>query len=193
MVKKSLKPFFSSRKNIVILCVCFLILVVAVFGALEIFHVIDLVHKNNGSSLQQTGQSKPVNTIDYTPATDTEKSDPTINSAKNPTPTPTSASASAINLIITRAGQNSTDKSIYVGALIQGASSGTCTLELTQNGSVIYTAVASIIRQNSLYTCDGFLVNITSIPTAGDVAAKVTINNGLQSATSTQIINNVVK
>jgi hypothetical protein len=157
--------------------------------ALEKTHVIDLFKQSSS----QNDQSNPPNAVNYSPPTAEEVNDPTINSVKaadGTTPTPT---ISSIGLIITRAGQDTSNKSIYVGTMVQGATDGTCTLQILQNNAAVYAAQAPVVRQNNLYVCSGFSIDIVNIPASGSLVVNVTLSVGSESTSSTQTINDVVK
>ncbi len=180
-----------SKKQWLILAIAVIFVAAVALLVLEKTHVIDLIHR---SPSQVDSQPAPPNTVNYSPPTSNETDDPTIDSIKTSgevTPTPTASSS--IYLIITGAGQNPTDRSIYVGTMAQGATSGTCNLQLIQNGLEVYTTQVALIRQNNLYACDGFVIDIANIPAPGDLTADVTLTSGSESVGATQVINGVIK
>lgn len=94
-------------------------------------------------------------------------------------------SQQAINVIITYVNQGS-DKYINVGTLIEGISleAGICKLQFIQNEILSYTIEAPIIRQSSLFTCEGFRVSPDNIPNSGDWDIRVTVSNKSQNDVS---------
>jgi hypothetical protein len=91
------------------------------------------------------------------------------------------------SVTITRVNQNP-DKSVVVATIIQGLTSGDCTIEFIQNSKLGYSTNAEVTQQNSLFTCNGFLVPINNIPSAGEWTVKVTVSNGSLSIDDTQNI-----
>ena len=177
---KNKKLFF---KRVALVATGLILVLGVTLFTLEKTHVIDLYHKSTIQS-QQANQSRAVNSVDYSKSTNNTP-DSTINSAKNPSAT-SSSQQNPIEVTITHVGNNS------VGVLINNATSGTCTLELSQNGSVVYTTQAPVIQQNTIFTCDGFYIASGNIPNSGNYTVKVTVSlDGKTSSDSSTI--NLVK
>lgn len=151
---------------------------------LEKTHVINLYHKK-ATPNQQTNKPKGVNSVDYSKSTNNTP-DLTINNAKNPSVSSSSQSSqqNPISVTITHPGGQDN----IVGVLINNATSGTCTLEVSQNGSVIYTMQASVIQQNNIFICNGFYIASSKIPNSGTYTAKVTVSVGTRTGSDTEPI-----
>ena len=185
-----MKTIKKYKKIILFSCLIILIAGLAVV-ILEKLDVINLYKKSVVQSdpiVEVISQTK----IDYTSPSQQEIDDPTINSTKNESST-NSQEVSPLVILITNAGQNDSDKSIYVGTMAQGTASGICNLQLLQNSQQIYSTQTSLIRQNTLYTCNGFNIDNSNIPTGDDITVNVTLISGNESVTDSQIIKNVVK
>lgn len=168
------------RKVLLVGCSGILVIAFAVF-VLEKTHVINLYRK----SITKTVVLKPVDKIDYSPATpaDNANNDQVKQDSLKATPNP-----SNLGVTITRATQLPDSKALAVRALIEGTTSGTCTLELSQNGSIGLSKQAAISQQNNIFTCNGFDIPQSDLPGVGEWTAKITVNNGTNMVNATQNI-----
>jgi len=88
---------------------------------------------------------------------------------------------------ITRAEQSGSN--IRVSAILTNASSGTCLLTLRKNGAADITKTVPITVGPSYYTCNGFLVPRSEIPSGGEWQATVTHQlNGKSTTSDTKTI-----
>jgi hypothetical protein len=173
------KKSFLKRYGLIVIGL--MLVIGAILFTLEKTHVINLYHKKTTQS-QKTDQPRAVNSVDYSKST-SNTSDSTINSAKNSSAISNSESSqqNPIGVTITNVNNNS------VAVLINNATSGTCVLELSQNGSVIYTPQASVIQQNNIFIC-GFYIASRNIPNSGTYTAKVTVSLGTRTGSDTEPI-----
>lgn len=89
---------------------------------------------------------------------------------------------------ITRAEQTA-NGSIRIAATLSNASTGDCLLTLSQGAQTI-KKTASIIVGPSYYTCDGFLVSRSELPSGGEWQATVYHErDGASTASDTKVIN----
>ena len=149
---------------------------------LEKTHIIDFYHKN----ITQASTAKPVNTIDYSPATasDNANNSQIKQNSLNNTPV-----VRTLSITITRAVQDPTTKILSVRAIVDGGLSGTCTLEMSQNGgSSVLRKQASVVQQNNIFVCSGFDIARSEIPGAGNWTIKIIFNSGPNDASATQTI-----
>lgn len=169
------------RKVILIACSSALALGFLLF-VLEKTHVINLHNR----PITETSVPKPVNTIDFSPATpkDNTNNDQVKQDSSKTSPN----SSSNLSATITRATQLPDTKTLVVRALIEGATSGTCTLELSQNENVGFTKQVSISQQNNVFTCNGFDVPRAELPGVGEWTIKLTVNDGTTTVSASQNI-----
>jgi hypothetical protein len=184
MLKLNYMKRLFKNKYFYFLCAA-VVIILASLAILEKTHVINLYHKSNINT--QSDQPKPPNTVDYSAPAYDVNNDPTINSAKK-SDNSSSSTPSSASVTITRASQNP-DRSIIISALVIGIASGTCNLQLIQNNSVGYSTEAPIVQQNTLFTCNGFWIDINNIPNSGDWSVKVTATGDSGSASAAQNIN----
>jgi uncharacterized protein YpmB len=117
------------------------------------------------SSLQASEATKQ-----QTEAKDVEnaKSADNKNYQQQPGQAQQTASKSAVN--ITSIGQ--TDSIVYVNAIVDGETSGTCTLTLS-NGSKKIVKSATIGYQVSYYICNGFNISSSEFAPIGEWTARI--------------------
>lgn len=126
-------------------------------------------------------EQRPVNTVDYSPATEDEKKDSEaakdriVDQENNP-PQPTG------NVVVTiiRANQMSAGQPLSIRTSVDGASTGTCSATL-KNGSQTVTGNGTIAFNATSYSCN-IDIAASSFPTGGQWTLEVTATNG--SATS---------
>jgi hypothetical protein len=99
--------------------------------------------------------------------------------AKPTTPTPAPASIGISDFTVTPQG----DGTVHVANIITGASSGTCSIELSHSGSSTITQVGSIITSGTYYFCSfGAIAGVTD---TGSWTAKLTATSGSLSGSAT--------
>lgn len=163
-----------------------LLAVVALLGILEATNVIHLVH--------HTPAPAPVtrrpNSIDYSPAkaSDNAANDTRKNSS-NPADTldngPNANSSSGpLGITIVNARRSGTD--VRVGNIVNGTTTGTCTLSATQSGQTSPTAVTAQVQLDvNNYDCG---VMHISLPDTGAWQIKLTVASGSNSASATTTV-----
>lgn len=128
----------------------------------------------------------PVNTVDYTPATDPEKDegdqikqDAAAQDGQNSTTNNISVSLSA-------ASQDEKGGPIVVRAIINGGNGGQCKVTLTGNGlsKELTAAVQNVGTYNS---CEGFDIPITEI-SSGSYTLDLTVTSGSSKGSITQTV-----
>lgn len=151
---------------------------------LEKTHVIDLFH---ASDSQQNDQPNSPNTVNYAPATD---EDTAVSDSVNQSGADSGSQSSTqkLQVTLTMVTQDEATRELVVRALIEGALSGSCKLELIKDGSTMLTKTSNVTQQNNYVTCEGFNVSPAEFPSLGEFTVKLTVISGSSSATSTYII-----
>ncbi len=80
-----------------------------------------------------------------------------------------------ISLTVTRAGVF--NSSLEVGTLVNGTTSGTCTLSVSQAGQQTITQSASVVLSNNSYSCSVFNVPLSQFPNQNDWDVSVTLTS----------------
>lgn len=93
-----------------------------------------------------------------------------------------SNSGGAANPTITSAGQSG--DMIYVNAIVDNQTNGTCTLVASKNGSTTVTRTAALGLVTSYYACQGFNVERSAFGSAGEWSVVVKFSNGSTSGQS---------
>lgn len=70
------------------------------------------------------------------------------------------------------------DGNTYINAIVNGQTSGTCTLTLTKSGATV-TRTAPLAIVTSYYACQGFTVERAAFSSTGDWTATVTFTNNV--------------
>lgn len=134
--------------------------------------------------------------VDYTPAkasdnaqSEARKNNPptsTDNKGSQQTLTQTGTNPSA-HVTITGANVDQGSQTLYVGSLVVGTTSGSCTLTLSQSGnSTTVTRTNSVVLQNNSYICPTFSVPTGQLgPGTWNVKLEVTTNGSTISDTKT--------
>jgi hypothetical protein len=157
-----------------------LIVVVVILAVLEKTHVIDLYSKPTNSS----DQPKATNTIDYSPPTSADSD--ISNQVKDNSTTPTPQD---FQVTLTQVTQDPSTHNLMVRGLIQGVSTGTCTLDLTKNDSILLTKQADVTLINNYAICSGFDILATELPIVGEVTVKLSVtSDGVTKSESQNIL-----
>lgn len=129
----------------------------------------------------------PVNTIDYSPTSDEEKSDgETIKqqAADQANSPEQSTNNSTISVSLSAAGQDEKGGPIIVRTIVNGDSSGTCSVVIkNSNISKEYSAV--VVNSGTYNSCNGFDIPVNEIP-AGSYSLILTVVSGNNKGTVTQ-------
>ncbi|MCX6805300.1 MAG: hypothetical protein NT114_01235 [Patescibacteria group bacterium] len=128
------------------------------------------------SSLQASESTKQ-----QTEAKDAENAKSTDNKNYQQQPGQAQQVSSNTGVSITSIGQSGS--TVYVNALVDGETSGTCTLTLT-NGSKKIVKSAAIGYQVSYYICNGFNISSSEFAPKGDWTAQINISGPKGSASS---------
>jgi flagellar basal body-associated protein FliL len=169
----------TSKKTILVL-----VLVLVVLCAAAGFFV---WQKNKSDSQDKTDTSsevRPRNTVDYSPS---DKDDnKTIEDAKsNPSKEPTTIDNRTTNpsgtvdfsVTVTGANTDNANKLVRVSTLVNGASSGTCTLSFSKSGQPNVTATNQVELQNNSYVCPNFSIPFSQFPSGGEWNVSVSVNS----------------
>jgi hypothetical protein len=134
----------------------------------------------------------PADGINYNPPTEAEKEETTERKKEiieNDKPSDTPPEVAAITVTISRATQNAAGQAISVRTIIDGASSGTCTMTLTKQGAQTVTKQAAMTYDGTLRTCNSDIA-ANSFSMDGEWTLSVVANvNGAVSKPATTKIN----
>ena len=167
-------------------------LVIASFVLAGVFTLI-ILEKNNVTKFftntpiaEQPSETRPVNTVSYTPASSTEQQEgdalkqQLINESNKP------ANSQSISVNFSAANQDVAGGPVIVKALINGANNGTCKLIMVKDGTE-KTYTASVTNLGTYYGCDGFSVPVSDL-SAGSWKALLTVTSGGSSGSTEQQI-----
>lgn len=160
---------------------------------LIVFFAVVVLEKNNVTqfftkyqSLTQSSQPLPANTVSYSPASSTEQQEgddlkqQLINESNKP------ANSQNITVNFSAANQDVAGGQVIVKALINGATSGTCKLVMSKDGTE-KTYTTSVTNLGTYYGCDGFSIPASDL-SAGSWKALLTITSGSSSGSTEQQI-----
>ena len=181
MVMQVINSRRLSKLQWLALAVILLLILAGTIFALEKTHVINLYTK----PVSQNEQPEPVNTIDYSPPT--ENDNQISNTIKQGDENSSTSNSGNLNVSFTYLTQDQSSKSLIVKSLVDGAITGSCTLELIKNDSVVYTKTGDMMQFNYV-TCPDFIVPASEIPTLGEITVKITAEFDGNSATTSQNI-----
>jgi cytoskeletal protein RodZ len=140
-------------------------------------------HKPAQVSVTNTAASS---TINYSPS---KPSDNAANNARKTTSTPastldngaTTTAPAPFSVSVTRAGVVGSD--LQVGTLVNGATSGGCTLNVSQSGQQTVSQTSTIQQQNNAYSCPVFNIPLSIFPNKGNWNVSVVVTSGSESQT----------
>lgn len=140
---------------------------------------------STGNKASTNPEVKPPNSVDYTPPS---TSDSQISDQTKQDTTPSSTPSSTISVLITRAGNiqdaQGNNTAVVVGSLVQGATSGTCTLMATQSGQTSVVQTNTVTTQANSYACPNFTIPYSSFPTGGPWKFTLTLSSNGQTSTN---------
>lgn len=180
-ILKKPKKSFTKKKKIALIVV--LVLLILIGGGLFVW----AKQNNNSASPSDTENSgnttkiRPQNTVDYSPATDSdndaiekEKSNPTKNTPidNNESSGPT---AGNFEVTITGANPDNTNKLARVSSLVNGITEGTCTVKFSKSGQSTITATNQVALITNSYACPNFAVPYDQFPTGGEWTVSLTV------------------
>jgi hypothetical protein len=172
--KKTIKKKNLSKKTLIIL----LVLIIAVAG----FFIWRHYHNQAKAKANAIAadEKKSNSTINYSPST------PADNAANNSRKTSTNPAQTLVNgasatssvplsVTVTRAGV--VGSNLEVGTLVNGASSGSCTLNVSQSGQSTVTKTEDVQVQNNAYTCPVFDIPVSGFPNKNNWNVSVTVTS----------------
>lgn len=135
----------------VIFCAsCFALATSLVVIILEKTRVTNIYTKPVSASLTTTSAS--VNSVDYSPATNTEK--PSDFAKQQDVSAQTNnTQATAISITFSAAGQDNAGGPVLIRTILDGATGGSCAINLTKD-SVVKSYTTSITWQGTYYSCN---------------------------------------
>ena len=167
-------------------------LVIASLVLVGVFTLIILEKNNitkfftNEQSAEQLAESRPVNTVSYTPASSTEQQEgdalkqQLINESNKP------ANSQSISVNFSAANQDVAGGPVIIKALINGTTTGTCKLIMAKDGTEkTYTAL--VTNLGTYYGCDGFSVPVSDL-SAGSWRVLLTVTSGSSGGSAEQQI-----
>ncbi len=169
------------------------IYIIVVIGLLLAFFIIVLEKQQiinlyqKPVSIQQ--QPRPVNDVAYTPTTPQEQqeADNIKKEALAQADKPITPPEGILEVSLSAANQDSPGGPLVVRAIINGATSGTCKLLLTQNGNIKeYTS--TIANKGTYYGCEGFDIPSTDL-NAGNWKLVLEAYNGVAKGSAGQEVN----
>lgn len=182
---KRQKRHTGSKKRLIITAGIVVVLGAGGFGTYK------LVHHNSPAKAQSAliPGTKPIDTINYDPST---PSDNASNNARKSNPdsaaqtldngSSSTTQSSTASVTITRASVISGN--LEVGTIVSGATSGTCTLSVSQSGQQTVTQTQQISQQDNAYACAVFNVPTTSFANNGPWTVAVSISTTSGTASS---------
>jgi hypothetical protein len=168
------KPFKQKRSRIALLLPIIVIILLAGSGlAYWTYH-----KKSAPASVAPVAD----NTIDYSPS---KPSDNAANNARKGSASSNSTldsgsstgqSSTPLSVTVTRAGV--VGNQLQVGTLVEGTTTGICTLSVSQTGQQTITKTETIQQQNNTYSCPVFSLPTSQFPNQGswNVSVAVTSN-----------------
>ncbi len=108
----------------------------------------------------------------------------TTNAAGSTSGSSSSSSSSNSNETITVTRAAIANNSLEVGTLVNGGTSGTCTLNVSQTGETTVTASNQVTLENNSYVCPTFILPLSNFPNQGIWNVSVTLSSGSFSTTS---------
>jgi len=177
------KPY-TSKKHMILSKKFIAALLLLILIAVGTFY---LIHKHNSNQVL-----KPAKThIDYSPA---KPSDNAASEARknNTTPNKNGSTGQTLNntgdspsfsVSITGANIDKGSNTLYVGSLVNGEISGTCTLTFSKAGASNIVLTNNVTLQNSSYVCPVFSESVSKFPSPGQWQATLDVVNGNSKAT----------
>lgn len=125
----------------------------------------------------------PVNTVDYSPPSVEDKTDPTIPSTDlqgdSKSPQPERPAPSTVGITVSRADQGGPGQDLNIRTIVSGTTQGDCTATLTKAGQSAITKTAALIYEVSSAHCN-FDIPMQHFPESGtwELTVKVNANQG---------------
>lgn len=158
-----------NKKALIILSI---IAVIAVGGALYVkFNQKSASPKTEQEKLQEQQQKA----TSYDPDTDNEAYYREQQAKQQPQTQSSSNGKATASVYFSSISQG--DGNVYINAIVDKQTSGTCTLNLTKSGSQTITRTAPLGMVTSYYACQGFTLKRSEFPSTGDWTAVVSFTN----------------
>lgn len=140
-----------------------------------------------------TDTARPVNDVDYSPATEEEKAavdqhkeDIAKGQDQSPDTPQTPTNPSSITITLIRATQDKGEP-LYIRVGINGASSGICEVILSKNGQTTITKSFPIVFEATSSSCSGANIPANDFPVAGSW------NMSVQAKKDATTVSNIIK
>jgi len=177
-----------SKKKIILPAIIILVLLVGTGTFLFLRHKHEEDMQRTAAQQRQRGQ-KIENKINYNPPTDQEKKDQAaqkeeiINKMDNP------PVATDLTVAIVRAGQSGQGTSLNIRTIVDGATSGTCTVTFSKDGQTNVVKSFPVAFEATTSSCDGANVPVTDFPVEGtwNMSIIVSANNKTSAAATKDI------
>lgn len=171
-----------SYRKIILICVSVILIALFILFILEKTHITNFYTKNN--IVSTSPEVRPVNSVENKPATTTEQDEGNqikqnlIDNANNP-----AKPSGKIDISLSAANQDTTGGPLIIRSIVS-ATSGTCTLSIT-NGATVRTYTSEVINQGTYYSCKGFDISMSDLSN-GKWQLKLSVSNSTASGEITQ-------
>ncbi len=128
-------------------------------------------------------EDKPVGEVNYDQPSSEQENPPLDNLPTTPT-SPNENQGKSINAFISYAGGSPLQVRVVINEIL---ASGTCSLSLTRNGTVVHTETVDVFPASSSTTCKGFTVDTSSFK-QGAYTATITVKSNDRTGTATKEI-----
>ena len=154
-------------------------------------------HNNTPASSSTSSNTLPTvapKKIDNSPARPSDNTaNETRKSSSSDSPTLNNSGATSGNLSVTISNarvitDSSGDKFVHVGNLVNGASSGTCTLTATKTGQPKVTDTGTVQLDGNTYDCGVFNTPTSKFPSSGTWNLTLTVTSGSSSGSATSTV-----
>lgn len=188
----------SSRRPLIIIGIAVLLIVI---GSIALYkHHEDDIQVAKTAALEAKAKAvvKPTNTVDYSAP---KSSDNAANEQRKDNP---SQAATTLNngptmrsttpepsITITRAGKDPGGQNLQVASLVEGATSGTCTITATKQGQSPVSRQVMIEQQGNSYTCPVVNIPLSDFPEKGNWNITASISSNGQAKTTSWAANPV--
>jgi hypothetical protein len=161
-----------------------LIVPLSLLGLAVVLFTLQETHVIHSSSKPAPYQSAPVDNINSSPPASSD-SDIANQVKQNSSTTPTPQD---FQVTLTQVTQDPFNRDLIVRSLVQGISTGSCTLDLVKNGTTVLSKQADVFVMNEYATCSGFAIPLSEISTSGEITLRLIITNNSTSKSDSQNI-----
>lgn len=186
----------SRKKLLIIAALVFTVLIGSgLFGYLRYKHNKDNVIRPE-NTVDYSKSSKSDNTSsenrksNNSTATSSSDSNGAASNSKDSNSTATSSgtsdsSSTPANFSVTVTGVNQNGSNEIVSTLVNGVTSGTCTVKFTKSGQPDVTATNQLTQNTNTYACPNFTISYDQFPVGGEWSASVSVTNNGKTVTGT--------